>query len=44
VLLAPGAKWNAFRTLLLTLNVLVPATNRGLRSRVTPVVGVEWGF
>ena len=44
LLLAPGAKWNAFRTLLVTVNVLVAANSRGLHSRTTPVIGLEWGF
>jgi hypothetical protein len=44
VLLAPGAKWNMFGRALLTTNVLVSLTNSGLRTRVTPVVGIDWGF
>jgi hypothetical protein len=44
VLLAPGAKWNVFRTALLTMNLLVPMTHTGLRTRVTPVVGIDWTF
>ena len=44
MLLAPGAKWNIFRSALLTMNVLVPLTRTGLRARATPVVGIEWGF
>ncbi len=42
VVLAPGAKWNAFRNVLVTMNVLVSVTNKGLHSRVTPVIGAEW--
>jgi hypothetical protein len=44
VILVPGAKWNAFRSLLLTMNALVTVTSGGLRSNLTPVVGAEWGF
>jgi hypothetical protein len=44
VLLAPGAKWNVFRSALLTANLLVSLTDTGLRTRVTPVVGIDWGF
>jgi hypothetical protein len=44
LLLAPGAKWNFFRSALLTVNALVSLTNNGLRTRVTPVVGIDWGF
>lgn len=44
VLLAPGAKWNIFKSALLTMNVLVSVTDTGLRTRVTPVVGIDWGF
>jgi hypothetical protein len=40
----PGAKWNIFRSALLTTNVLVPLTSNGLRTRVTPAVGIEWSF
>ena len=44
VLLAPGAKWNFFRSALLTVNVLVSLNDNGLRTRLTPVVGIDWGF
>lgn len=44
VILTPGAKWNALRNLLVTMNVLVSVTNRGLHSRVTPVIGMEWSL
>lgn len=44
VLVAPGAKWNVFGRTLLTANVLVSATKRGLRDRVTPVIGIDWGL
>jgi hypothetical protein len=42
LLLAPGAKWNMFKTALLTMNLLVALTDNGLRTRVTPVIGVDW--
>ena len=44
VLVAPGAKWNLFRSALLTVNVLVSLNDNGLRTRLTPVVGIDWGF
>ena len=44
VILAPGAKWNFYKSALLTANLLVALTNTGMRSRVTPVIGVDWGF
>ena len=44
VILVPGAKWNAFRRLLVTTNVLFSLGHRGLRSSIAPVVGAEWGF
>ena len=44
VFLIPGAKWNFFRNGLLSVNVIVPVTKGGLRDRVTPVVGIDWGF
>jgi hypothetical protein len=44
VVVAPGAKWNFYRTALLTGSVLISATDGGLRDRFTPVVGIDWGF
>ncbi len=44
LLLAPGAKWNAFRSALVTVNALISLTDNSLRARVTPVVGLEWAF
>lgn len=44
VVVAPGAKWNFYRTALLTGSVLISATDGGLRERFTPVVGVDWSF
>ncbi|MBI4887921.1 MAG: transporter [Acidobacteria bacterium] len=39
-----GIKWNIAGTLLLTANVLVPLDDSGLRDRMTPIVGFDWGF
>lgn len=44
VTLAPGIKWNFYRAALLTGHLLVSATQGGLQDRITPVVGVDWGF
>jgi hypothetical protein len=44
VLVAPGAKWNVVKSALLTMNVLVSLTDNGLRTRLTPVIGIDWGF
>jgi hypothetical protein len=44
VMLVPGAKWNFHDAALLTANVLIAVTNGGLTDRVTPVVGIDWGF
>lgn len=44
VTLAPGLKWNAYRSALLTANLLITTTTGGLRDRFTPVLGIDWGF
>jgi len=44
VLVAPGMKWNVYRQMLVGANVLIAATDGGLRDRVTPVIGVDVGF
>ena len=44
VIVAPGVKWNIYRSALLTGNVLISATDGGLSDRVTPVIGIDWGF
>ena len=44
VMVAPGAKWNLYGSALLTGSVLITATDGGLRDRVTPVLGIDWGF
>jgi len=40
--LAPGFKWNLWRTMLLTGHVLVQIHNDGMHSRPVPVIGFEW--
>ena len=42
--LVPGVKWNAWRSVLITGNVLASLVNSGLRANVVPVVGVDWTF
>jgi Putative MetA-pathway of phenol degradation len=44
VTLAPGVKWNVYGAALLAAHVLIAATDGGLRDRVTPVIGIDWGF
>ena len=44
VMVAPGAKWNLYGSALLTGSVLITATDGGLRDRVAPVLGIDWGF
>jgi hypothetical protein len=44
VSVAPGVKWNAFGSFLLTGNVLLSASNSGLRAKTIPVFGVDWAF
>ena len=44
VSVAGGIKWNFTGTALLTANVLMPLNDAGLRDRVTPVIGLDWGF
>jgi hypothetical protein len=44
VSIAVGGKANLTRTLLLSANVLVSLVSRGLTSRVTPVVGLDYTF
>ena len=41
---AVGLKWNFAGTALLNANVLVPVNDQGLRDRLTPVIGLDWGF
>jgi len=42
--IAAGVKWNAGGSALITASVLLPMRNAGLRDRVTPVIGLDWGF
>jgi hypothetical protein len=42
--LAPGIKWNAWGTVLVTGNALVAIDNKGLRANVVPVIGIDWAF
>jgi hypothetical protein len=44
IALAPGGKWNVWRSILLTANVLAPLTTEGVRARIIPVFGVDWAF
>ena len=44
VSLAPGIKWNIWRSALITGNVLASLANNGLRANLTPVLGIEWAF
>lgn len=41
---AVGVKWNFIGAALLTVNILTPLDDAGLRDRVTPIVGIDWGF
>jgi hypothetical protein len=44
VFLAPGVKWNVFHQILVNAHALVALTDNGLRSHVTPVIGLDWAF
>lgn len=41
---AAGIRFNPWRTVLVTANLLFPMTSAGLRDRVTPVVGIDYVF
>ena len=41
---AAGIKWNFTGTALLTANLLMAVNDAGLRDRLTPVIGLDWGF
>jgi hypothetical protein len=41
---AAGIRFNPWRTVLVTANVLFPLTNAGLRDRVTPAIGIDYVF
>ena len=42
--LVPGVKINIWRQVLLTGNLLTSLSNKGLRDKVIPVVGIDWAF
>jgi outer membrane putative beta-barrel porin/alpha-amylase len=42
--IVPGAKWNIWRRVLLTANVLTSLASDGLRAKITPVAGIDWSF
>jgi hypothetical protein len=44
VIAAPGIKWNVFGNTLLTVDALIAVSGRGLRDRLTPVVGIDVGL
>jgi hypothetical protein len=39
-----GIKWNFAGTALLNASVLLPLNDAGLRDRIMPIVGLDWGF
>ena len=39
-----GVRFNPWRTLLISANLLFPLTEAGLRDRVTPALGIDWAF
>jgi hypothetical protein len=39
-----GIKWNVGDRWLVNSNVLIPVTNRGLRARVIPTIGLDYSF
>ena len=41
---AAGIRFNPWRTVLVTANLLFPMTSAGLRDRVTPAIGVDYVF
>lgn len=41
---AGGVKWNFAGTALLAASLVLPVNDAGLRDRVTPIVGLDWGF
>ena len=44
VIAAPGFKWNIFGNTLLSADLLIAVSGRGLRDRFTPVVGIDVGL
>jgi hypothetical protein len=43
-LAAVGLKANVFDNLLVSVHLLFPLTDAGLRDRVTPVIGFDYSF
>ncbi|MBI3401842.1 MAG: transporter [Acidobacteria bacterium] len=41
---AAGVKWNFAGSALISASVLLPMQDIGLRARITPVIGIDWGF
>jgi hypothetical protein len=41
---AAGVRFNPWRTILVTANLLFPLTSAGLRDRVTPAIGIDYVF
>jgi hypothetical protein len=41
---APGIKWNAWGSVLITGNVLAAVSNSGLRAGAIPILGIDWAF
>jgi hypothetical protein len=41
---AAGLKWNFAGTALVSASILLPVNDEGLRDRLTPVFGLDWGF
>lgn len=39
-----GVKWNFAGAALVTANVLFPLDDTGLRDKMTPIIGLDWGF
>ena len=44
VIAAPGFKWNIFGNTLLSGDLLIAVSGRGLRDRFTPVIGIDVGL
>ena len=42
--IVPGAKWNVWRRVLITANLLTSLANDGLRAKFVPVGGIDWSF
>jgi len=44
IFLVTGAKWNLAKSWLLNTNLLIRATDAGLRARVTPAISIDYAF